>query len=95
MNIIAVSILLLCGFVHVNANASSVMEIERLAASEANCTKDQPCIISITRDKEKYVVKVNRSTLITPEGVLKFRPGSVIYYIYKSDGSLEKRSPTT
>jgi len=95
MNKIALSILFISSFIHANANASSNLEIERLAALEANCTKEQPCIISITMDKEKYVVKVNRSTLITPEGVLKFRTGSVIYYIYNSDGSLEMRSPTT
>ena len=95
MNIKIILILLLSSFIYANANALSDIEIEKLAAIEANCSTEQPCIISVTKDKDRYFVKVNKSTLITPEGILKFRTGSVIYYIFSSDGSLEKKTPTT
>jgi hypothetical protein len=94
MKMLAILIIFLGCFVNIAANASD-LKFEKLAAFEANCSKEQPCIISVTKEEEKYVVKVNRSTSITPEGVLKFRAGSVVYYIYNLDGMLEETKPTT
>lgn len=87
-------IIFLYYFMITNANALTSTEIRRLAALEAHCSKEKPCTMSISNENGKFIVRVGRSTSISSEGILLFRPGSVVYYIYTSDGTLEKRAPT-
>ena len=87
-------IIFLYYFILSNANALNSEEIRKLAALEAHCSREQPCTMSVSNENGKFIVRVGRSTSISPEGILWFRPGSVIYYIYNSDGTLEKRTPT-
>jgi hypothetical protein len=95
MKKVFISIFILSSLACTNAKALTDIEIEKLAANKANCSTEHPCIVSVTTDKDEYRVKVNRSTLITPDGILKFRTGSVINYIFRLDGFLEKEIPTT
>ena len=81
-------------FIFTNAYALNTEEIRKLAALEAHCSREQPCTMSISNENEEFIVRVGRSTSISSEGILWFRPGSVIYYIYNSDGTLERRTPT-
>jgi hypothetical protein len=94
MSKILFSIIFLYCIILTNAYALNTEEIRKLAALEAHCSREQPCTISISNENGKFIVRVGRSTSISSEGILLFRPGSVVYYIYNSDGSLEKRLPT-
>lgn len=95
MKTIIFCLLFLICFIQANANQLSELDVRKLAAVEAKCSQEQPCIITTTKKENKYIVKVRRSTSITPEGILQFRTGDIIYYIYNSEGILEKRIPTT
>lgn len=87
-------IIFLYYFILTNASALNSAEIRKLAALEAHCSKEQPCTMSISNENGKFIVRVGRSVSISSEGILRFKPGSVVYYIYNSDGTLEQRKPT-
>jgi len=87
-------IIFLYCFIFANANALDFEEIKKLAALEAHCSREQPCTMSISNENGKFIVRVGRSTSISSDGILLFKPGSVVYYIYNSDGTLEKKGPT-
>jgi len=95
MKIIIFFLIFINCFIQAHANQLSELDVRKLAAVEAKCSKEKPCIITITKKENRYMVKVRKSTSITPEGILQFRTGSTIYYIYNSEGILEERIPTT
>ena len=86
-------IFLFC-FIYSNANALNFSEIQTLAAKEARCSKDQPCTMSTSKVNNKFIVRVGRSISISSEGILLFKPSSVIHFIYTLDGTLEQRKLT-
>lgn len=76
-------------------DALDLVDIEKLAAKEAGCSIIMPCQVTVNEADGKFIVQVKRSSFISPEGVLKFRTGSIVYYTYSSIGLLINTKKTT
>ena len=77
-----------------NAYASNLtLQIEKETAKRNNCSIKQPCIITVTKNKDGYQASVIYGGIITEYGVLKFIPGKV-YYSYNLEGKFLSSMPT-
>jgi len=66
--------------------ADLLMVIEKKAAKLNSCSKVQPCVITIDKKNNVYFVKVKQSALITEDGVMKYKTGSISYYKFNEKG---------
>jgi len=71
------------------------IEIEKKVAKLNFCSVERPCLISIDKNKNHYVAKVNTFMSITDYGVLKATTGSITYYIFDLSGKLLRTKRTT
>ena len=84
-----------CLLISLSAHSIDVLEIERMAALEAICSISKPCGITVTVKEDKYIAKVTKSSFISPQGVLRYKSGSITYYIYNLEGVLLDIRKTT
>jgi hypothetical protein len=71
------------------------IEIEKKAAELSNCSKERPCLVSVSGKNGEYHAKVRASASVTSYGVLKFLTGSVTFYIFDKNGKLRETKRTT
>lgn len=71
------------------------LEIEKKAAKLNSCSLERPCMISINKNEDRYIAKVNSFMFITEYGVLKAKAGSITYYIFDLNRKLLETRKTT
>lgn len=71
------------------------IKIEKKAAGLSHCSKERPCLVTVTEENGEYHAKVSASASVTGYGVLKFLTGCVTYYDFDKEGKLIRTHPTT
>jgi hypothetical protein len=77
-----------------NVLASDVMQnVTKIAAKHGNCSKENPCLITVHDQDNGYSVFVRKSAFITDYGVLMFTT-SALWVNFDQDGRFIRSTPT-
>ncbi|MCU7959723.1 MAG: hypothetical protein KZQ58_06930 [gamma proteobacterium symbiont of Bathyaustriella thionipta] len=63
------------------------VKVEHKAAKIDACSATQPCIISVEKRKDKFIVIVKKAALITKQGVIKFKSGNTNHHTFDNNGN--------
>ena len=62
------------------------VKIELKAAEIDYCSSVQPCVVSVEKRNNRFIVTVKKAALITKYGVIKYKSGSTNYHIFNDQG---------